>query len=67
MPGGVPCIVMGKAAVSTSRPLMGLDVRFYFFLMLIEPLNVLSRSDAPPSRVLTEVALMAAEERAEYF
>ena len=48
-------------------PLMGLDVRRYFFLMLIEPLKVLSRSDAPPSRVLTEVALMAAEQRMKYF
>jgi len=46
---------------------MGLDVRRYFFLMTIEPLKVLSRSDAPPSRVLTEVALMAGEQRMEYF
>jgi len=48
-------------------PLMGLDVRRYFFLMTIVPLKVLSRSDAPPSRVLTELALMAAEQRMEYF
>jgi hypothetical protein len=45
---------------------MGLDIRRYFFLMLIKPLKVSSRSDAPP-RVLTEVALMAAEAPAEYF
>jgi hypothetical protein len=48
-------------------PLMGLDVRRYFFLMTIEPLKVLSRSDAPPSRVFEQVALMAAEESGEYF
>jgi hypothetical protein len=46
-------------------PLMGLDIRRYFFLMTIEPLKVLSRSDAPPSHVLTEVAEMAAEQRME--
>jgi len=48
-------------------PLMGLDVRRYFFLMTIEPLKILSRSDAPPSRVFEQVALMAAEQRMEYF
>jgi hypothetical protein len=35
--------------------------------MTIEPLKVLSRSDAPPSRVFEQVALMAAEQRMEYF
>ena len=46
MRGGVP--VKKRGGRFDQPPLMGLDVRRYFFLMTIEPLKVLSRSDAPP-------------------
>jgi hypothetical protein len=106
MRGGVPCIVMGKAAVSplTLRmseeelklvpykgwaamirkvyevdpmvcPKCGGQMKVVAFITefsvvdrIINHLKLTFVAEKPPpSRVLTEVALMAAEERAEYF